>query len=171
MAFLQGGETDGYAPQSGQITGILKQMGDTMAAELKEASGEEASAIENFEGVIAANSKQIEALTTSIEEKSVRVGDVAVEIVNTKGDLKDTVEALAEDQKFLADLEKNCGTKEAEWEETQRLRSEEMIALADTIKMLNSDDALELFKKTLPGSASSLLELKSSTNAREMALA
>jgi chromosome segregation ATPase len=29
----------------------------------------------------------------------------------------------------------------------------ELVALADTIKILNDDDALELFKKTLPGSA------------------
>merc|ERR1719316_1667718 len=35
-----------------------------------------------------------------------------------------------------------------------KLRSQELLALADTIKILNDDDALELFKKTLPGSAS-----------------
>jgi len=33
------------------------------------------------------------------------------------------------------------------------------LALADTIKILNDDDALELFKKTLPGSASSLVQV------------
>merc|ERR1719262_4125 len=36
----------------------------------------------------------------------------------------------------------------------------EMVALADTIKVLNDDDALELFKKTLPGSASSFVQVK-----------
>merc|ERR1740117_1099958 len=47
-----------------------------------------------------------------------------------------------------------------------------MIALADTIKMLNSDDALELFKKTLPGSASSLVQVEVGTKAvRARALA
>merc|ERR1712066_1023909 len=38
------------------------------------------------------------------------------------------------------------------------MRSEELLALADTIKILNDDDALDLFKKTLP-SASSFLQL------------
>merc|ERR1719181_1561933 len=33
------------------------------------------------------------------------------------------------------------------------MQGEELLALADTIKILNDDDALELFKKTLPGSA------------------
>ena len=34
-----------------------------------------------------------------------------------------------------------------EWAEIWQLRSEELVVLADTIKMLNDDDALELFKK------------------------
>merc|ERR1712039_656803 len=55
-----------------------------------------------------------------------------------------------EDKKFLADLEKGCATKTAEWEERSKTRAEELLALADTIKVLNDDDALELFKKTLP---------------------
>jgi hypothetical protein len=54
-------------------------------------------------------------------------------------DLSDTQAALLEDQKFLSELEKNCANKEAEWNE----RAEELVALADTIKVLNDDDALE----------------------------
>merc|ERR1719387_1500680 len=42
------------------------------------------------------------------------------------------------------------------------MRSEEITAIQETIKILNDDDALELFKKTLPGSAS-LLQLKASS--------
>merc|ERR1719326_1165798 len=45
-----------------------------------------------------------------------------------------------------------------------------MLAIADTIKILNDDDALELFKKTLPGT--SLLQLKANAKAtRQHALA
>ena len=39
---------------------------------------------------------------------------------------------------------------------------QELEAIVDTIKMLNDDDALELFKKTLPD-ASSFMELKVSS--------
>merc|ERR1712060_297778 len=62
-------------------------------------------------------------------------------------------EALAADKQFLADLDKNCDTKKAEWAERSKTRSAELLALADTIKILNDDDALELFKKTLPSSS------------------
>merc|ERR1719487_1925769 len=98
-----------------------------------------------------------------------RVGELAVEIVQMKGDLSDTESALIDDKKFLADLEKNCKTKAAEWDEIVKVRAEEQVALADTIKILNSDDALEMFKKTLPGAASSFMQIqetRSSVRAR-----
>merc|ERR1719182_122214 len=50
------------------------------------------------------------------------------------------------------------------------MMQQEMLALADTIKILNDDDALELFKKTLPGSASSFLQIQSTSSQRERAL-
>merc|ERR1719253_81728 len=88
-----------------------------------------------------------------------------------KNDLEDTEQALAEDQKVSATLAKSCSTKTAEFEARQKTRSEELLALADTIKILNDDDALELFKKTLPG-ASAFLQLKTtSTKQRQQALA
>merc|ERR1711933_39950 len=112
-----------------------------------------------------------ETLTKSIEVKTSRVGDLAVKIVEMKNDLSDTEESLIENKKFLADLEKNCATKTKEWEEIVKTRSEELVALADTIKILNDDDALELFKKTLPGAASLVQMQVSSAAQRNQALA
>merc|ERR1719163_1534912 len=76
-----------------------------------------------------------------------------------KNDLTDTEEDLIESKKFLADLDVNCEKKKKEWSLYQKMQGEELLALADTIKVLNDDDALELFKKTLPGSASSLVQV------------
>merc|ERR1719326_2714067 len=89
-----------------------------------------------------------------IEDKTQRVGAAGVTVVDMAEDLEAPQEELAADQKFLAELQKGCSTKEAEWTERCKVRAQELVALADTIKILNDDDALELFKKTLPGSAS-----------------
>jgi len=62
----------------------------------------------------------------------------------------------------LQDLDKNCAIKQKLFDENVKYRGQELEALADTIKMLNDDDALELFKKTLPG-ASSLLQVAESS--------
>merc|ERR1740138_1678689 len=125
-----------------------------MEADLAEITATENQAIKDFEGLAAAKTKEIAANSEAIEEKLAREGQVGEEIVMLKEDLDDTQKGLAEDKKFLADLDKSCATKEAEWEERSKIRTEELLALADTIKILNDDDALELFKKTLPSSAS-----------------
>merc|ERR1719163_1203047 len=84
-----------------------------------------------------------------------------------KNDLTDTEEDLAESKKFLADLDVNCETKKKEWSAYQKMQGEELLALADTIKVLNDDDALELFKKTLPGSSASFMQVTVSSKAMQ----
>merc|ERR1712045_1009321 len=114
--------------------------------------------------------KEVLALTKQIETKLERVGALGVEIAQMKNDLGDTEEALIADKEFLANLDKNCETKKKEWEVIVKTRAEELAALADTIKVLNDDDALELFKKTLP-SASSLMQIQVTASAtRKQAL-
>merc|ERR1719456_1832227 len=162
MAFLSGGEDGQYAPASGEITGILKTMGDEMSKSLAESEAAESAAVASHEELIAAKEKEVAANTQAIETKTVRVGEVAVEIVQMKNDLTDTEEQLVEDKKFLADLDKTCASQTKEWEERQKTRSQEKLALAETIKILNDDDALELFKKTLPGASSSFVQVSSS---------
>merc|ERR1719439_306941 len=171
-AFLSGGEGDdtGYAPASGEIVGILKQMLDTMIGQLKEVKGTEKDDITNFTLMLKAKLELIDTLTKAIEDKLMRLGELMVEIVNVKEDLDDTGKALIEDKKFLADMDDICAKKKKEWELRCKMRSEELLALADTIKILNDDDSLELFKKTLP--SASLLQVTVSNSAvRQQALA
>jgi len=149
----------GYAPQSGAIVGILKQMEETMAADLSDVTKAEEEAIANYTALVAAKEKEIAANSKAIEDKTARVGEKGTEIVNLSEDLDDTKTSLAEDTKFLADLKEGCGTKEEEYELVKKTRAEELLALADTIKILNDDDALDLFKKTLPSSSASLLQV------------
>merc|ERR1719490_553098 len=165
LAFLSNTQGTDYAPQSGQITGILKTMGDEMAAGLAEATKAEEAAIAIYEKLMAAKKKEVAALTKEIETKLTRIGDLGVEIAEMKNDLGDTQEALIADKKFLDNLEENCEKKKKEWEVIVKTRAEELAALADTIKVLNDDDALELFKKTLP-SASSFMQIQ--VTAKEM---
>merc|ERR1719486_1060402 len=136
-----------------------------MEADLKDITDKEEAAKASFKAMAAAKAKEIEACTAEIEDKTARLGENGVKLVNLKEDLEDTQKALEEDKAFLADLDKNCATKEAEWAERQKIRAEELLAVHETIKILNDDDALELFKKTLPTPA--LLQLK--TNARQVA--
>jgi len=161
LSFLSG-DTN-YAPASGEIVGILKTMDDEMKADLKSAAESEAAAVKAYDDLMAAKKKEVDALSKMIETKLTRQGDLAVEIQQMKNDLGDSAEGLEEDKKFLADLDKNCESKQKLFAENVKYRTQELLALADTIKILNDDDALELFKKTLPGTVM-LIQLQESSH-------
>merc|ERR1740138_1953258 len=168
-SFLSGGSE--YAPKSGEITGVLKTLKDEMEKDLSDATTEETSAISSFESLIASKKKEIEALTKAIESKTMRIGELGVKIAQMENDLEDTQEGLFEDKKFYADLDTNCELKKKEWAAYKEMEAQEMVALADTIKVLNDDSALDLFKKTLPSASSSFMQVQVSSHAvRQRAL-
>jgi len=82
--FLSTQSATGYAPASGEIVGILKQLLENMEGDLKEATDTENAAIAEFEGLVAAKKKEIQAATEAIEAKTERAGEGAVQLVNLK---------------------------------------------------------------------------------------
>jgi len=165
LSFLSGSDSEEYVPQAGQILGILKQMEDEMDHDLSEATSAENTAIQNYEALMAAKTKEVETLQAQIEAEMMRIGELGVSITTMENDLEDTKEALGEDESYLAELGSSCATKTKEWEEIKKTRAEELLALAETIKVLNDDDALELFKKTLPSASSSFMQVTVSARA------
>ena len=59
----------------------------------------------------------------------------------------------AEDEKFLADLTKQCADKTAEYEDLKMVRANEEAAVAQAIFILNSDAAFESFGATAAGTS------------------
>jgi len=147
-AFLQAGSKD-KSQDTNEIVGILKQMKETAENDLKDSTAAEQTAIADHEQLLAAKTEEVGALTKMIEVKTQRFGDVGVDLVNLAADLDDTQKALAEDSKFIADLDNQCKHQKDTWAVRQKTRSEEIVAITETIKILNDDDALDLFKKTL----------------------
>jgi len=160
VSFLSSNMEDSEtAPGAGEVVGILKQMASETQKELDGADAEEAESVTSFDGLIKAKKKEIAIATKMIEEKLTRIGDLGVTIQRMKGDLGDAGDSIEDDKKFAKDLEANCAKQQKLFDENAKLRGQELVALADTIKILNDDDALEMFKKTLPG-ASSFLQIQ-----------
>merc|ERR1712194_817132 len=151
--------------------GILKQMSDTMSADEKDMVAKEEAAVKDNEALMSAKKKEVSSLTKSIEAKTARVGELGVEIATMENDVGETADALEEDKKFEKDLDKNCAEKTGIHEGEKKIRAQEVVALADTIKILNDDDALDLFKKTLPSAGSSFLQMRSAESLRSEARA
>lgn len=143
-------EDSEYAPGTGQILGILKQMKDEFEANLAEAVSTEESAAAGFAELKASKEKEIEVATESIESKMSRAGELAVSIVTTKNGLEDSSEEVSESAKTLSSLKKQCAAKAKEYAAATKDRADEVAALSAAIGVLNDDDALDVFKKAVP---------------------
>lgn len=161
VSFLSGRNSEA-SPGTDAIIGMLKQMEATMKSVLSDGVKEEEAAIKTYDELMESKGEEVEALTASIDEKMKLVGNLAVDIVEMKEDLDDTEKSLVKDKEFLKNLESSCATKTKEWEERSKTRAEELTALSETIKILNDDDALDLFKKTLPSGSSSFVQVQQS---------
>merc|ERR1719265_1814678 len=164
MDLLQGKES---AQSSGEITGMLKAMLEELEGDLATATKDEATAASGFEELSAAKQAEIASATSAIESKTKRAGEVAVEIVQTQDDKEAEV---AETQAFVGDLQKQCTEKQAAWDERQKMRAEEISAISQAIKVLNDDDALDLFKKTVPSFAQTGLQFLQKSSKASVAL-
>merc|ERR1719331_2200286 len=138
-----------YHGQSGEIVGILKAMKDEMDKALNGAVGDEEKAAAGYEELSATKKEEISAAGAAIESKTQRSGTLAVTITTTKGDIKDTTNEMNDTEAFLANLKVECAEKKKEWAVRCQIRAEEVAAISAAIKVLNDDDALDLFKKTL----------------------
>eukprot|EP00972_Heterocapsa_arctica_P067200 9916861-Heterocapsa_arctica.AAC.1 len=87
-------------------------MKDTMEKELATATDEEKMSIINVNSLVAAKEKNIASNSEVIESKITCLGEVGVTFVIMKEDLNDIIKALVEDNKFLANIETDCKTKE-----------------------------------------------------------
>lgn len=146
MAFFQGQEGEESAG-SGEILGIMKQMKETMEANLKDATDTETTAATGFAELEASKLKEIEVATESIESKTLRSGELAVAVVQTKDELEDTKQEIADNEKMAAELKKQCASKAKAHEVSQKEKTDEISAISQAIGILNDDDALEIFKK------------------------
>jgi uncharacterized coiled-coil DUF342 family protein len=149
-AFLQdGSSTEG----SGEILGIMKQMLETMEANLKDATATEDTAAAGFAELEASKKKEIEIATEAVETKTLRSGELAVSIVQTKNALEDTIEEVADNEKMSASLAEQCATKTKEFEGIKKEKTDEIKAISEAIAILNNDDALDVFKKAMPSAS------------------
>merc|ERR1719199_931877 len=142
-AFLQ------YAPASGEIFGILKQMKETFETNLAASQREEMENQKAYEDLKAAKEEEIAAGQSQVDTKTVQLGNTDEKNAQSKEDLEDTQEVLAADTKFLANLKERCASMDSEYEERTKTRQLEIGAVSKALAFLSSDEAHDLFSRTL----------------------
>jgi len=137
-----------YAPQSGEIFGILKQMKETFESNLSASQKEEMANQKAYEDLKAAKEAEIAAGQAQIDSKTQELADTDEKLAHAKEDIEDTKASLSADEQFLMMLKEKCQMTDKEWEERQKTRQLEMEAVSKALAVLSSDDAHDLFTRT-----------------------
>jgi len=137
-----------YAPQSGEIFGILKQMKETFESNLSSSQKEEMANQKAYEDLKAAKEEEIAAGQNQIDTKTQELAEADEKNAQSKQDIEDTKGSLSADEQFLLMLKEKCSMTDSEWEERQKTRQLEMEAVSKALAVLSSDDAHDLFTKT-----------------------
>jgi len=137
-----------YAPQSGEIFGILNQMKESFETNLAETQKDEAANVASYEDLKAAKEEEIGAGVSQIETKTDELATTDEKLAEAKEDIEDTKNALTADEEFLMMLKEKCSVTDAEWEERQKTRQQEIEACSKALAVLTSDEAHDLFTKT-----------------------
>mmetsp|Transcript_39798 Transcript_39798/g.73896 ORF Transcript_39798/g.73896 Transcript_39798/m.73896 type:complete len:712 (-) Transcript_39798:129-2264(-) len=137
-----------YAPQSTRIQGILKGMYDAFTASIGKAMEEEAAAVKAYNELSATRMKELGTLETTKLTEEASTASKKENKAETEAEKKASEETLAAAEAFLEDTVKNARAEAAEWSERSRLRSEELVGIAEAIGILTTQSAKTIFNSS-----------------------
>jgi len=146
-----------YAPQSSQISGILKGMYDAFTADIEKDNAEESDKQKSHEALLATKKAELETLVATLEKQELDAAQATKTLADSKETLDDTKEQLEADETFFADTKGSCQTKAAQFSERTRLRTEEISGMNQAIAIMSSAEA----KKTFASATTTFLQLSS----------
>lgn len=138
-----------YSSKSGGILGMLKEMGDKTAADLAAAQKADVQALVSFQSLKAAKTSEIAAASKQKDMKQTELADLLDKVAKAKEDMESTTEALGADEQMLLEASKSCTVEEEAYAGRNKVRSEEIKALGETLDILTGDESRDLFSKTI----------------------
>merc|ERR1719265_2227864 len=115
---------------------------------MADASTEETRAVSEFTSMKKAKTDQIKAATDLSKSKTIELGDTKAALAADKQDLKDTTAQMEADTAFLENVKSTCATADEDYAARQKVRTEEITAVGETIGILTDDEAQTAFSKS-----------------------
>lgn len=131
------------------VVGTLSTLKDGFEKDLAEAKEQEEKDKKAHEGLVKAKSEEIMAGKKQLEAKKEQKAAADLERAQAKQDIKDTTAALEADGSLSTVVKEKCAAMDVDYDKRSKLRSEEQTAVAKAIEVLSSDEAHDVFGKTL----------------------
>merc|ERR1719160_2188578 len=147
-AFLQQPPGESYAPQSGEILGILKQMLEEFEKDLATAQKDEIAAQTEFEELKASIMEELSPTIEVCGKKEGEKADTDDKTDAAKKDKEDTEAELEANKEYLDKVREKCRLIDLQYEARQKTRQLEMEAVTKAMSMLTSDEAMDLGSRT-----------------------
>lgn len=138
-----------YNSRSGGIAGLLSEMRDQFTRDLADSQKQDFEAEVSFQNLRAAKLGEIQAGIEAKKSKEAQLADTQSKSAAAKEDRESTSKALDADQGFLANMKEDCRVQDEEYKSRSKTRGDEIVALAETIKILTTDQARDLYAKTV----------------------
>jgi len=142
-------DSKSYNSRSGRILGLLSEMNDETARDLSEAQKDDFQAEVSFQHLRAAKLDEIAIGQQQRSRKEADLAHTRARAAEAREDKEATENARDADQVFLNNMLKDCEVEDTEYKKRHEIRSQELVALSETLRILSEDDARDLFGKTL----------------------
>merc|ERR1719271_1825213 len=151
----------GYAPQSATIQGMLGDMYTTFSANLESSTLDEANQNHDFEKLYATLEKDSNEKRATRERKEKEKADAEAMLADTTKAYDDTEKQMKADTEFFDQTKAACESKHEEWTVRDSMRKEELEGITKALEILTSDEARELFAKSIKPGVETFLQISS----------
>mmetsp|Transcript_115076 Transcript_115076/g.245846 ORF Transcript_115076/g.245846 Transcript_115076/m.245846 type:complete len:705 (+) Transcript_115076:100-2214(+) len=152
------GEAYAYESRSTSIYDMLEKLRDKFSDERTELEKEEMNRRHAHEMLVQDMSDSIKTAEGTRSSKVTQRANELQSAANMKSELDDTTLTRTDDQKYLTDVTTTCSQKKVDFEDRQKIREEELVAVQKAIEILSSDAVMATTDRTY--GASSVLQLR-----------
>eukprot|EP00928_Gymnodinium_smaydae_P004448 TRINITY_DN1150_c1_g1_i1.p1 TRINITY_DN1150_c1_g1~~TRINITY_DN1150_c1_g1_i1.p1 ORF type:complete len:693 (-),score=240.38 TRINITY_DN1150_c1_g1_i1:73-2151(-) len=151
--FRDAPEAYGYEFQSGGVIEMLQKLEDEFNTKKAELMAEEQKAQHGFERIAQQLTDSSENAEHEAAQKRNSRGAVLKAKAEAEGDLAQTEKDKKEDEEYLASMQALCERKAADFESRQKLRAQELEAIAKAVEIIGSHTVAGAGEEHLPAAA------------------
>mmetsp|Transcript_47449 Transcript_47449/g.103125 ORF Transcript_47449/g.103125 Transcript_47449/m.103125 type:complete len:712 (-) Transcript_47449:50-2185(-) len=152
-----------YKARSGKIQKVLAQLLDTFTASLADTTSKQAKTVKAYEDLTTAKKAQKMKAEEALDAMLVENGARGMSKAEAQTELSQLKAQILSDKAFITRTEKDMQNKQAEWDQRDKTRQDELKAISQAISILHSDESKDLFKKSFASQGYSLFQSHSQT--------